>query len=93
MGTLGGGNHFIEADQDRGRQYLSCHPFGKPPSGAGDSRFYQDLAYKSLKEPSRKTINQMIESYKAQGRQGEIEAAVKALHASGETTVPRGWHT
>lgn len=31
----------------------------------------------------------MIESYKAQGRQGEIEAAVKALHASSETTVPR----
>lgn len=89
MGTLGGGNHFIEADQDEdGNIYLVIHS-GSRHLGLETAGFYQDLAYKSLKEPSRKTINQMIESYKAQGRQGEIEAAVKALHASGETTVPR----
>ena len=49
IGTLGGGNHFIEADKDEmGEIYLVIHS-GSRHLGLEVANYYQDLAYKSLK--------------------------------------------
>lgn len=48
MGTLGGGNHFIEIDKDSsGNLYLSIHT-GSRSLGYEIAKYYQDLAYKDM---------------------------------------------
>ncbi len=47
LGTLGGGNHFIEVDQSEdGRLYLVIHS-GSRSLGAAVCRYYESLAYRS----------------------------------------------
>jgi len=49
IGTLGGGNHFIEADRDEeGHIYIVVHS-GSRHLGNEVAKHYQDLAYKNLK--------------------------------------------
>lgn len=38
LGTLGGGNHFIEIDAARRRNKISCHPFRQPQPGQTGGR-------------------------------------------------------
>ncbi len=50
LGTLGGGNHFIEVDKDsEGYLYLVIHS-GSRHLGVDVCKYYQDLAYKRVKE-------------------------------------------
>lgn len=50
IGTLGGGNHFIELDRDsHGDLWLIIHS-GSRHLGSEVSRYYQDLAYQESKE-------------------------------------------
>ena len=50
LGTLGGGNHFIEIDQDEeGDLYLVIHS-GSRHLGAEVCTYYQNLAYKQAKK-------------------------------------------
>ncbi len=50
LGTLGGGNHFIEIDQDEeGDLYLVIHS-GSRHLGAEVCKYYQNLAYKQAKK-------------------------------------------
>lgn len=50
LGTLGGGNHFLEVDQDaEGRLYLSVHS-GSRHLGTEVTEYYQNMAYESCKE-------------------------------------------
>ena len=60
LGTLGGGNHFIEADKDEeGRLYLVIHS-GSRHLGLEVAQYYQELAYQSLNENTKADINRMI---------------------------------
>ncbi|MDR1536396.1 MAG: RtcB family protein [Clostridiales bacterium] len=78
IGSLGGGNHFIEVGKDRdGRLYLIVHS-GSRSLGGQVARFYQDLAAKRF-EPPKKLIKKMIGDLKARGRQQDIEEEVKKL--------------
>ncbi len=48
LGTLGGGNHFIEVDKDdEGNLYLVIHT-GSRGLGLRVAQYYQDLAYKNI---------------------------------------------
>lgn len=48
LGTLGGGNHFIEIDKDdEGKLYLTVHS-GSRNIGLQVAQFYQDAAFKAL---------------------------------------------
>lgn len=74
LGTLGGGNHFIEVDVDStGTKYLVIHS-GSRHLGVEVANYYQNAAYKTLlnaqNDDVRKTI---IETLKAQGRAREIQ--------------------
>ena len=91
LGTLGGGNHFIEIDQAAdGTKYLVIHS-GSRNLGKQVAEHYQRLAIdlNRGKEEYFAKRDALIVEYKAAGRRKEIESALKALHwNSHEATIP-----
>lgn len=86
IGTLGGGNHFIEIDEGSdGTKYLVIHT-GSRNMGKQVADYYQNLAVELMqgKDELYSKQEQLIAEYKAQGRRNEIEAAIKKLHRSFE---------
>jgi len=84
IGTLGGGNHFIEIDTDEtGMQYLVIHT-GSRSLGKQVAEYYQDLAFDLQLGKRRLLLDQeeLIAAYKAAGRSGEVQDALKQLHGS-----------
>ncbi|WP_294151774.1 RtcB family protein [uncultured Clostridium sp.] len=89
LGTLGGGNHFIEVDRDtEGNFYLVVHS-GSRHLGLEVAHFYQNEAYKALNGNSPADVDTLIKEYKAAGREKEIQKALKELKAQVTTTVPK----
>lgn len=81
IGTLGGGNHFIEVDiDDDGNKYLVIHT-GSRNLGKQVADYYQRLAIDLMsgKEEFFKAKDALIEEYKAAGRRSEIQAALKKM--------------
>lgn len=81
LGTLGGGNHFIEVDQaSDGTKYLIIHS-GSRNLGKQVAELYQKLAvdldrgYGAYFEKR----DEIIRTYKEQGRRKEIQGALKEL--------------
>jgi RNA-splicing ligase RtcB len=93
LGTLGGGNHFIEVDQAaNGTKYLIIHS-GSRNLGKQVAELYQKLAinlnrgYGDYLEKR----DEIIRTYKEQGRRNEIQEALKQLHwqvYKSEPTIP-----
>ena len=84
LGTLGGGNHFIELDRDdSGNVYLVIHT-GSRNLGVQVANHYQHLAYElSLgKDELFEKQKLLIEEYKAMGKRKEIQQAIKELQKS-----------
>ena len=82
IGTLGGGNHFIEIDEGSdGKKYLVIHT-GSRNLGKQVADYYQNLAVELMqgKDELYSKQEQLIAEYKARGRRNEIEAAIKELH-------------
>ncbi len=87
LGTLGGGNHFIEIDRAKdGTNYLVIHS-GSRNLGKQVAEIYQQLAIDLHmgKEEYFKQRDEIIKTYKEQGRRGEIQATLKALKDNFET--------
>lgn len=90
LGTLGGGNHFIEIDADaQGNQYLIIHSGGRN-LGTQVAGFYQGIAIdlNRGKEDYFKKRDEIIRSYKAEGRRSEIQAALKKMAQEWEEKAP-----
>ena len=91
LGTLGGGNHFIEIDQSSdGTKYLVIHS-GSRNLGKQVAEFYQRLAIdlNKGKEEYFAKKDALIAEYKATGRRKEIQAALMELRwDTHETTIP-----
>lgn len=90
IGTLGGGNHFIEIDEAAdGTKYLVIHS-GSRNLGKQVAEFYQQLAIDlhSGKEEYFKMRDEIIRTYKEQGRRTEIQEALKAFKNEYETKNP-----
>ena len=93
LGTLGGGNHFIEIDEiGDGNKYLIVHS-GSRNLGKQVAEYYQRLAmnldrgYGDYLEKR----DEIIRSYKEQGRKSEIQSALKDLHwqvYESKTSIP-----
>lgn len=82
LGTLGGGNHFIEIDKAAdGTQYLVIHS-GSRNLGKQVAELYQTLAVDLAKGIGDylEAREQLIKEYKEQGRRTEIQAALKELY-------------
>ena len=91
LGTLGGGNHFIEVDRAAdGTLYLIIHS-GSRNLGMQVANYYQNLAIDLNKGKAEFFAKRdaLIAEYKAAGRRTEIQDALKQLHwQEKETTIP-----
>lgn len=89
LGTLGGGNHFIEADKDdEGNIYIVVHS-GSRHLGLEVAGYYQRQGYEELNGSAQKDINDLIENLKAQKREKEIQKSIKALKNTKRTNIPK----
>lgn len=82
IGTLGGGNHFIEIDKDSSGNNLLVIHSGSRSLGTGVAKYYQDIAIQlhTGKEEYFNQKEEIISSYKAHGRSSEIQSALKQLN-------------
>lgn len=78
IGSLGGGNHFIEVDKgEDGRLYIVIHS-GSRNLGVGVCNYYQNLAYdKIVCMVDRK--RELIQRLKSQGREKDINSELQKL--------------
>ena len=89
IGTLGGGNHFIEIDRGVDGAYWLVVPSGSRHLGLEIAGYYQREALKELKGSSARQIAELIEGLKAEGRFSEIEAAVKEAKRGRNIDIPK----
>lgn len=94
IGSLGGGNHFIELDKDdAGDVYLVIHT-GSRNLGKQVADIYQAKAVKHLTDGDdefEETIKRTIEEYKAAGRRNELQGVIKKMrkeHKEAEPALP-----
>lgn len=89
MGTLGGGNHFIEADRDDdGNIYIVVHS-GSRHLGLETANYYQEQGYRELNGSAEEDVNELIADLKAQGREREIRKSIKSLKNTKRTAIPK----
>ena len=87
IGTLGGGNHFIEIDVAKdGTYYLVIHS-GSRNLGTQVAEYYQQLAINlhKGKEAYYVQYDEIIRTYKEEGRKAEIQDALKELTRNFQT--------
>lgn len=90
IGTLGGGNHFIEVDvAEDGYKYLVIHT-GSRNLGKQVADYYQNLAFELMsgKDKLYEEQDRIIEEYKATGRKSEIQNAIAELHRNFKAVNP-----
>ena len=89
IGTLGGGNHFIEADKgEDGAVWIVIHS-GSRHLGVEVAKYYQEEAYRRLNKSSQKEIEELIARLKAEGREKNIQSEIKKLTNTKTTNVPK----
>lgn len=89
LGTLGGGNHFIEVDRDDdGRYYLVVHS-GSRHLGLEVANYYQNEGYRQCNGSSPTDEAAMVASLKAEGREKDIQKSLKALKNTKRTSIPK----
>lgn len=88
IGTLGGGNHFIEAGKDEeGNIYITVHS-GSRHLGLEVANYYQKMGYKALNKVSDVDIDKTIEQLKNEGREKEINKIIKEIKKQIITDIP-----
>lgn len=89
IGTLGGGNHFIEVDRgENGDLYLVVHS-GSRHLGTQVCKYYQDQGRFAMWGGARHQIDELIAEYRAAGRWQEIQGAIEELRAEHPISVPK----
>ncbi len=89
LGTLGGGNHFIEADRDdEGNLYIVVHS-GSRHAGLEIADYYQEQAWRQLNGNAEEDCRKLIERLKAEGKDQEIQEKLEELKAQISTDIPK----
>ena len=89
IGSLGGGNHFIEVDRaEDGRLFLVVHS-GSRHLGTEVANFYQGEGRRALWGGAHYQIQTTIDQLKAEGRFLEIEKTIKALKKEHKLNIPK----
>ena len=94
IGSLGGGNHFIEVNIDENEnKYLVIHS-GSRNLGHQVATYYQKRAYdyhNGMNDEYVKAQEKLIKEYKEKGKREEIQAALKELKKSfqRESSIPK----
>lgn len=89
IGTLGGGNHFIEIDKDEENNlYLVLHS-GSRHLGKEVAEYYQEEAFKQLNKNTKKEIDIVIQKLKEQERYSEIQTTILKMKEQVLTEIPK----
>ena len=89
LGTLGGGNHFIEADKgEDGSIYIVIHS-GSRHLGVETASYYQNEAYRRLNKSSKNDIDELVARLKSQGKDKQIQKEITALKNTKRTDIPK----
>jgi RNA-splicing ligase RtcB len=89
IGTLGGGNHFIEVGKsESGELYLVVHS-GSRHLGSEVAQYYQMEGYRALCGNSQFQLNEVIAQLKEEGRHKELQTAIKSLKEQNDIPVPK----
>lgn len=89
IGTLGGGNHFIEVDRgENGDLYLVVHS-GSRHLGTQVCQYYQDQGRFARWGGARHQIDELIAEYRAAGRWQEIQSAINELRKEHPISIPK----
>lgn len=89
IGTLGGGNHFIEVDRSEdGRLFLIVHS-GSRHLGTEVAEYYQNEGRRALWGGANYQIQEVIAQLKAEGRFKEIQKTISALREEHELSIPK----
>ena len=79
IGTLGGGNHFIEANRDEeGSLYIVIHS-GSRHLGLQIANFYQNAGYKALITRYEEDVQKLVRELKSEGRASDIETSLREM--------------
>jgi len=89
IGTLGGGNHFIEADRDENENlYIVIHS-GSRHLGLEIAEWYQEEAWNQLNGKRKCDIEAEIAKLKAEGREKEIQNKIKEIREQVSVDIPK----
>lgn len=89
LGSLGGGNHFIEANKgEDGSIYIVIHS-GSRHLGVETASYYQQEAYKRLNGSSKKDIEALIAILKSEGKEKQIQSEIQKLKNTKHTDIPK----
>jgi len=92
IGSLGGGNHFVELNRDEdGNIFLVIHS-GSRHLGLEVAKHYQNAAYDQICKEVAGTndgINVVVARLKNEGRHQEIAQTIKKMKAQAQTSVPK----
>lgn len=89
IGTLGGGNHFIEVDRgENGDLFIVVHS-GSRHIGNEVAKYYQDEGRKAFWGGARHQVDAAVAELKAQGRFQEIQSTINRLRQEHEISIPR----
>lgn len=93
LGSLGGGNHFIEIGKDEdNNKYLVIHT-GSRNLGKQVAELYQEKAIKycSFEKEMQEEKNRIIKEYKEQGKANEIQKTLQEINKKyqGKTKLPK----
>lgn len=89
LGSLGGGNHFIEADKGSdGSIYIVIHS-GSRHLGVEVCKYYQKEAYTRLNKTSAAEVNEVVSRLKAEGKQKMIQSELRKLESAKYADIPK----
>ncbi|MDR1119908.1 MAG: RtcB family protein [Dysgonamonadaceae bacterium] len=89
LGTLGGGNHFIEASRDdQNNLYIVIHS-GSRHLGKEIAEYYQEQAWHQVNGNRQVDIDHIISKLKAEGREKEIQDTVKRVRSKMATGMSK----
>ena len=89
LGTLGGGNHFIEANRDdENNLYIVIHS-GSRHLGKEVAEYYQEEAWKQINKRRKTDIAECIAELKSKGREREIQSAIAQLKSQVISDIPQ----
>ena len=89
IGTLGGGNHFIEVDRGaNGDLFIVVHS-GSRHIGNEVAKYYQDEGRKAFWGGARHQVDAAVAELKAQGRFQEIQSTINRLRKEHEIALPK----
>ncbi|MBQ9816322.1 MAG: RtcB family protein [Proteobacteria bacterium] len=89
VGTLGGGNHFIEVDRDENNKLWLVIHSGSRYLGLQVANVYQEQAWQALNGVSVRDLREMIDRMKANGERKKIQKTIEKMRKRVVSEIPK----